>query len=128
MDAALESSVAWDRLAEFVDGFGPRLSGTESLEASLDWILAGMADDGLENVRAEPVMVPRWIRGKESLELVSPRPKSMAILGLGGSIGTPAGGDSGGGPGGGELLGAGGEGRRGPGEDRPLRRALHQLR
>ncbi len=89
MDAALASSVAWDRLAEFVDAFGPRLSGSESLEASLDWILAGMAEDGLDNVRAEPVMVPRWIRGKESLELVSPWAKSMALLGLGGSIGTP---------------------------------------
>ncbi len=89
VDAAMASSVAWDRLGELVDVFGSRLSGTKSLEASLDWILEGMAEDGLENVRAESVMVPRWIRGQESVELISPRAKSMALLGLGGSIGTP---------------------------------------
>jgi len=89
MDAALASPVAWDRLAELVDVFGPRFSGTESLEASLDWILKGMAEDGLENVRAEPVMVSRWIRGQEGVELISPRSESLAVLGLGGSIGTP---------------------------------------
>jgi carboxypeptidase Q len=48
----------------------------------LDWILKGMAEDGLENVRAEPVMVSRWIRGQESAELISPRSKQMKILGL----------------------------------------------
>ena len=89
MDAAMASSVAWDRLGKLVDAFGSRMSGTKSLEASLDWILEGMAEDGLENVRAEPVMVPRWIRGQESVELISPRAKPMALLGLGGSIGTP---------------------------------------
>jgi carboxypeptidase Q len=75
-----------------VDTFGPRFSGTPELEASLDWILEGMAEDGLENVRSEPVMVPRWIRGEESVELVSPRSESLAVLGLGGSVGTPPGG------------------------------------
>ena len=89
MDAALTSQAAWNRLSQLVDAFGPRLSGTESLEASLDWILEEMASDGLENVRAEPAMVPRWVRGRESAELISPWPKSMAVLGLGGSIGTP---------------------------------------
>jgi carboxypeptidase Q len=89
MDAALESPRTWERLAELVDEFGPRFSGTEALEASLDWILERMAADGLENVRAEPVMVPRWIRGDESMELTAPRSKSMAVLGLGGSVGTP---------------------------------------
>jgi carboxypeptidase Q len=89
LEAALESPVAWERLAEFVDEFGPRLSGSESLEESLDWILQRMAEDGLENISGEPVMVPRWVRGNESAELVHPWPKSMAMLGLGGSIGTP---------------------------------------
>jgi carboxypeptidase Q len=81
--------MAWDRLAELVDGFGPRFSGTRNLEASLDWILEKMSEDGLENVRAEPVSVPRWIRGRESVDLLSPRTESLSVLGLGGSIGTP---------------------------------------
>lgn len=90
--AALESSVSWDRLSDLVDLFGPRLSGSESLETSLDWILEKMAEDGLENVRSEPVMVPRWIRGEESARLVQPRSQSLTMLGLGGSVGTPPGG------------------------------------
>ena len=49
-----------------------------------------MRKDGLENVHGEPVMVPRWVRGSESLTLLSPRHQHMQILGLGGSVGTGA--------------------------------------
>lgn len=89
MDAALSGDVAWTRLADLVDRFGPRFSGTESLEAAHDWILQGMRDDGLENVRGEPVLVPRWVRGEERATLLSPRLSDLAVLGLGGSVGTP---------------------------------------
>lgn len=90
--AALADSAAWNRLADFVDTFGHRLSGSQALEDALDWALREMQADGLDNVRGEPVMVPRWVRGRESATLVSPRPKDLNMLGLGGSIGTPAGG------------------------------------
>ena len=89
IDAALADSAAYARLTELVDRFGHRFSGSESLERALDWILAEMEDDGLQNVRGEPVMVPRWVRGEESLELVSPRRQKLPMLGLGGSVGTP---------------------------------------
>jgi carboxypeptidase Q len=90
--AALRDSSAWNRLAELTDRFGHRLSGSESLERAIDWIVDQMRRDGLDNVRGEPVMVPHWVRGAESAELVSPRPLRLHMLGLGGSIGTPAGG------------------------------------
>jgi len=48
-----------------------------------------MKDDGLQNVRGEPVMVPVWVRGAESAQLVSPRTQNLPMLGLGGSIATP---------------------------------------
>jgi len=89
MDAALADSSAWQRLAELTDRFGNRLSGSESLERAIDWILDGMRRDGLEHVHAEPAMVPHWVRGAESLELVEPRPARLPMLGLGGSVGTP---------------------------------------
>jgi carboxypeptidase Q len=79
-------------VAELGDRFGPRFSGTENLERAIDWIMAEMAEDGLENIRGEPVMVPRWVRGEESAELLSPRWARLPMLGLGGSIATPAGG------------------------------------
>jgi carboxypeptidase Q len=89
IEAALADSFAYERLTEMVDRFGHRFSGSASLERALDWILEEMRADGLENVRGEPVMVPHWVRGRESLELVSPRPMSLPMLGLGGSVGTP---------------------------------------
>jgi len=87
--AALADSSAWKRLAELTDRFGHRLSGSASLERAIDWILAEMRKDGLENVRGEPVMVPKWVRGEESAALVSPRPLQLHMIGLGRSVGTP---------------------------------------
>ena len=87
---AVSDSFAWHRLAELTETFGHRLSGSASLERAIDWILEEMRRDGLENVRGEPVLVPHWVRGEESLELVQPRRELLPMLGLGGSVGTPA--------------------------------------
>src|SRR4051794_31543526 len=87
--AAMVDSFAWRRLAELTDGIGNRLSGTPELSRAIDWALAEMKRDGLENVHTEPVMVPRWVRGRESAEIVEPAHHSIAMLGLGDSIGTP---------------------------------------
>jgi carboxypeptidase Q len=92
IDAATADQHAYDRLAELVDRFGPRLSGSQSLERAMDWARAQMEHDGLENVQSEPVMVPHWVRGEESATLVQPWHKNLAMLGLGGSIATPPGG------------------------------------
>jgi len=87
--AALADSSAYERLAELVDRFGPRLSGSDNLEHALDWILDQMEHDGLANVHSEPVMVPHWVRGSESATLIEPRRRSLPMLGLGGSVATP---------------------------------------
>jgi len=86
--AATGTNFAYARLARLCDTFGPRFSGTTNLEAALDWILAEMKRDGLDNVHGEEVSVPHWVRGAESAELLSPRRRSLPMLGLGGSIGT----------------------------------------
>jgi len=87
--AALADSAAWNRTAKLTDTFGHRLSGSASLERSLDWILDEMRRDGLENVRGEPVMVPHWVRGAESATLLTPRETPLHMIGLGSSVGTP---------------------------------------
>jgi len=91
-EAALKDSTAWNRLAEMTERFGNRLSGSPSLERAIDWMLETMRADGLQNVRGERVMVPVWVRGSESAELVSPRAQNLPMLGLGGSVATPPGG------------------------------------
>ena len=90
MGAAVADSSAWDRIAELTERYGSRFSGSESLEQAIDWIIARMQADALDNVRGEHVMVPRWVRGRESAELMTPRRQVLPMLGLGGSIGTPA--------------------------------------
>ncbi len=93
MDAALaDSNGAWSKLAAFVDYSGPRLAGSANLERGIDWMLAEMRKDGLANVRGERAMVPHWVRGHESITMRQPREADVPMLGLGGSVGTPAGG------------------------------------
>jgi len=89
IDAATNSNFAYQRLAQLCDTFGPRLSGSTNLEAAIDWILAQMKKDGLENVHGEEVMVPHWVRGAESAEMLAPRLHPLPMLGLGGSVATP---------------------------------------
>ena len=88
IDKAMSDSEGYDRLGEMLDTFGPRFSGSTNLEKSLEWIIDEMKKDGLENVHGEEVMVPKWIRGKESAVMTAPWKKDLAVLGLGGSVGT----------------------------------------
>ena len=90
--ALADSGVAWTKLARFTDYSGNRFTGSPALERGIDWVLAEMKKDGLDNVRGEPAMVPHWVRGAESATLVEPRVAKLPMLGLGGSIGTPKGG------------------------------------
>jgi carboxypeptidase Q len=80
---------AWERLALLGDTFGHRLSGSHALNDAIKWAVEEMKKDGLDHVRAEPVKVPHWVRGRESLEITAPYPSSLVMLGLGNSIGTP---------------------------------------
>src|SRR6185503_15257953 len=89
MTAAQADQFAWDRLAEITDTYGQRLSGSANLNRAIAWAQEAMKKDGLENVHAERVMVPRWVRGSESLEIVEPPQHNVPLLGLGGSVATP---------------------------------------
>ena len=92
---ALQDSNAHQRLSIMCDTYGPRLSGSKNLEQAIDWIVATMKKDGFDTVYTEPVKVPHWVRGNESLTLNSPYQKNMSVLGLGGTVATKASGVSG---------------------------------
>jgi carboxypeptidase Q len=89
---ALVDRAAWHKLAYLGDTFGHRMNGSQGQRLSIEWGVEQMRRDGLENVRAEPVMVPNWIRGKESLQLLDPTPRDLVMVSYGNSVGTPAGG------------------------------------
>jgi len=80
----------WNTLATFVDQFGSRISGTKNLENAIDYMIETQTAAGLDNVHKEPVQVPHWVRGAESAFLVEPRHEELTMMGLGGSVGTPA--------------------------------------
>lgn len=87
--SALSSNLAWERLAEMCDTFGPRFSGSKNLEEAIDWIVKTLGEDGFTSVKTQKVSVPNWKRGKEFAEQLEPRYKPLPMLGLGGSIATP---------------------------------------
>ena len=87
--AGREENDAYLKLQELCDDIGHRLSGSESLDKAIEWAQAAMRADGQENVRAEPVMVRKWVRGNEYCKMVEPRPLKIDMLGLGGSVATP---------------------------------------
>jgi len=89
-EKALADSTALELVRSLTAEVGPRFAGTPGDRAAVEWALAAMKRLGLENVRAEPVTIPRWIRGEESGRIVSPHPQDMVLLALGGSVGTPA--------------------------------------
>lgn len=93
IEAATENEDSFRRLTTFVDTYPHRLSGSQELEASIDWIITSMKRDAvLDNIRTQPVIVPHWVRGEESATLMAPYRKELPMLGLGGSIATPEGG------------------------------------
>jgi carboxypeptidase Q len=87
--AAQADQFAWNRLAELTDTYGARFSGSDNLARAIVWAAETMKQDGLENVRTERVMVPRWVRGNEHLEMIEPPHHTLPMLGLGGSVATP---------------------------------------
>jgi carboxypeptidase Q len=90
LGAALTSDRAYARLGYLTDYIGNRLSGSQNLERAIEWAVSEMKQDGLDNVRAEKVMVPHWVRGEESLEMLKPVARKLPMLGLGNSVATPA--------------------------------------
>lgn len=81
---------AWDLVASLTTEVGPRLAGSEGDRRAVAWALAKLTALGFENVRAEPVTVPRWLRGEAAAEILEPWPQPLAVAALGGSVGTPA--------------------------------------
>ena len=89
IDAALVDDAGYARLVTLCDRIGNRLSGSESLLRAVKWSAEEMRKAGLTNVVTPAVMVPHWVRGKESGAIVAPIEKPLHFLGLGMSVSTP---------------------------------------
>lgn len=89
IDSALAENTGFERLTHFVDYFPTRLSGSDMLENSIDWVLDKMEDDDFDRVTSQSVMVPHWVRGNEHAKLLLPYERKLPIIGLGNSVATP---------------------------------------
>jgi hypothetical protein len=52
------------------------------------WALQTLRAQGFANVHAEPVTVPRWVRGTATVQILGDSPQDLPSLALGGSVGT----------------------------------------
>jgi len=97
LQAAADDNDGYAALTYLCDHVGKRLSGTPQLNTAAEWGAELMRKAGLQNVMVQPVMVPRWVRGGESAAMMypgaaGPITRPLHMLGLGMSVGTPAGG------------------------------------
>lgn len=87
-DQAMAGTGAYDIVASLTTEVGSRFAGTPGDRAAVAWALLKLRELGFENVRAEPVTVPRWIRGDIQARIMEPFPQPLVAVALGGSIGT----------------------------------------
>ena len=90
--ASLADTDGYANLTYLCDHIGKRISGSEPLDRAVAWSADLMRREGLANVTTQKVMVPHWVRGKESGSIVAPVTKPLHMLGLGMSVATPTGG------------------------------------
>lgn len=69
---------------------GHRLSGTPQAAKAIEWGQKALTEAGADKVWLQPVDVPRWVRGKESLKIRGEKGKYIEVpmLSLGNSTGT----------------------------------------
>jgi carboxypeptidase Q len=93
--AALDSDYAYRQVSHLSNNIGPRLSGSPQAERAVEYVAGELRRLGLE-VKLEKLMVPHWVRGLETGELVefpgqAPQTTQKVVLtALGGSVPTPA--------------------------------------
>ena len=86
----LNNGKGYTELRELTKNIGHRLSGSEAYEKSVKWAEQKLRDAGADKVWLQEVMVPVWVRGKESLQIQASNGKwkSLKMLSLGNSEGT----------------------------------------
>jgi len=88
-ERALADDRAYELLRSLTSRVGPRLAGSPGDSAAVAWALEQLRALGFQNVRAERVRVPRWVRGECRVETVSPWPQVCSAVALGGSVASP---------------------------------------
>src|SRR2546430_967605 len=92
--AALTSDYAYRQVAHISNNIGPRLTGSAQAGKAVEYVASELKTIGCE-VQLERVMVPHWVRGEETAELVQfpgqaeNTTQKIVLCALGGSVPTP---------------------------------------
>ncbi len=86
----ISNGEAYENLRDLTQNIGHRLSGSEAYEKATDWAVKKLKEAGADKVWKEEVMVPVWVRGKETLHIKNASGKwnEVRMLSLGNSQGT----------------------------------------
>jgi len=86
-DEILINEQAYSNLYDLTKNIGHRLSGSESYEKATKWAFDKLKEAGADKVWYQEVMVPVWVRGKESLQIKTAKGqwKKLNMLSLGNS-------------------------------------------
>jgi carboxypeptidase Q len=88
-DQILLAGSCYEDLRVLCKQIGHRISGSERAARAVEWGQKTLEAAGAERVWLQPVWVPRWVRGEESLKLkFGNRFTEVPMLSLGNTIGT----------------------------------------
>ncbi len=90
-DLALLNGKSYSWLEHLSNQIGGRLSGSKQAQEAVEYTKAELEKLGLDKVWLQPVMVPKWERGKKETAWFTASGKTLQvpICALGGSIATP---------------------------------------
>ena len=91
-ETSLADGMSYHWLDHLSNQIGGRLSGSENAEKAVVYVKNELEKLGLDEVRLQSVMVPKWVRGsaeKGEIRGTDGRKKNLNICALGGSVATP---------------------------------------
>ncbi len=88
IETELSDSQAFAIVAHLADDIGARPCGSRNAALAVQWTTERFRNWAID-VRNEPVIVPRWVRGTESARIVSHNDQPLALSAFGGSVSTP---------------------------------------
>ena len=90
-DQILLKGECYEDLRVLSKNIGHRLSGSESAAKAVTWAAETLKKAGADTVWLQPVEVPHWVRGKESLKINwtgNQNFEAIPMLSLGNTVGT----------------------------------------
>ncbi len=90
-DEVMLRSTCYQNLRVLTKTIGHRLSGSPQAAKAVQWALKAMKEAGADTAWLQPVWVPRWVRGAESLKVKKPGSagyEAVRMLSLGNAAGS----------------------------------------